>query len=100
MKKSKFYRVKFLDPVVPLEGPLSIKNEPPRRDYYFGSLAAVYELFTHEQIGCRVQQLWRMVHPEQPYSNSKCTVSQESMYRKKTNRGLNIWKKANPEAVL
>lgn len=75
------YRVEFLEPV-------AVKGWPPLCDYYFGSLAAIYELFTHEQIGCKVAQLWRKVQPGVPYSNSRCTVSQEAMVRKKTNRGV------------
>ncbi len=41
---------------------VSFREQPiegdPRTDFYFYSLAAIYEVFTPAQIGCRVQTLW------------------------------------------
>jgi len=60
----------------------------PDAAYYFGSLFAIYERFTSDDIGCNVERLWAVkITPGSPYEGSKCTVSQEIMYHKKTNRG-------------
>jgi hypothetical protein len=76
MSESKFYRVAFREPV------------GSHDSYYFGSLSAIYETFTAEQIGCKVERLWAVnVCPGHPYVGSRCTVSQEVLYRKKTKRG-------------
>lgn len=72
----KFYRVEFPAPV----GDRSV--------FYFGSLAAIYEVFTAEQIGCKVTRLWNVgIDPGRPYVGSRCTISQEELIRKRTKRG-------------
>lgn len=77
MTESKFYRVEFREPV------------PPDAAYYFGSLAAIYERFTSKEIGCKVSRLWAVkIMPGFPYEGSKCIISQEIMYHKKTMRGI------------
>lgn len=82
MTKSKFYRVEFREPV------------PPDTAYYFGSLSAIYERFTSKDIGCKVTRLWALkITPGCPYEGSRCTVSQEIMYHKKTKRGISNDKK-------
>ena len=42
------YRVQFKEP------PL---NDDERTEFFFTSLAAIYDVFTAEQIGCRVNRL-------------------------------------------
>lgn len=67
-------------------------NEPVKgkRDHYFGSLTAIYTVFTSEQIGCKVERLWDVgIRPGHPYSNKKCTISQDYLIRKTTDRGKN-----------
>ena len=60
-----------------------LKSEPVRRDFYFGSLAAIYETFTPEQVGCKVECLWNHgVVIGHPYSNKLCVVSREPFIRK------------------
>lgn len=29
-----------------------------KKEHYFGSLAAIYEVFTPQQIGCKLEALW------------------------------------------
>lgn len=54
-----------------------------RKVWYFGSLAAIYELFTPEQIGCKLETLW---NDSLGYGESKrtkhCVITKEIMYRK------------------
>jgi hypothetical protein len=54
-----------------------------RKVWYFGSLAAIYELFTPEQIGCKLETLWNC---SLDYGGCKitntCVISKEIIYRK------------------
>lgn len=68
------------------EAPLASK--PTKLDFYFGSLAAIYELFTPEQIGCRVEHLWNYgVMTDRPYMNKLCVISREVLVRKTQRKG-------------
>lgn len=68
MKSDKVYHVKFNG------------NE---EDHYFGSLAAIYTVFTPEQIGCKVERLWACnIKPGNPYENKKCKIKQGFLVRK------------------
>ena len=51
--------------------------------WYFGSLAAIYELFTPEQIGCKLEALWNANLGYGEYKITKqCVIYKEKMYRK------------------
>ena len=68
-------RVQFLSPVAELGG---------QTDFYFGSLAAIYEVFTPEQIGCKLETLWAAkIDTLHPKATPKCVVSKQVLYRKK-----------------
>lgn len=55
-----------------------------RREYYFGSLAAIYETFTPQQIGCKLEALWSAKITEQkPKSTRHCVISKHPVCRKK-----------------
>lgn len=55
----------------------------PRTDFYFGSLAAIYEVFTPEQVGCNVKTLWNSgITPEKPYHNRLCSIRKVQVVRK------------------
>lgn len=77
MKQTEYiYRVSFEE--APHEG-------DPRCDFYFYSLSAIYEQFTPEQIGCRVERLWNIgVSSGAEYENRTHTVkiTRESVARK------------------
>lgn len=68
---------------------VSFKNEPAGdnvwiTDHFFGSLSAIYDTFTAEQIGCKVSRLWNLkITPQNPYLGRKCTISKEPLVRKK-----------------
>lgn len=56
----------------------------PKREFYFGSLAAIYEMFSAEQIGCTVEVLWAYnIEQGKPFENSQCIISKETLTRKK-----------------
>lgn len=55
-----------------------------KTDYFFGSLSAIYDTFTVEQVGCKVSRLWNLkITPEKPYIGRKCTITKEPVQRKK-----------------
>lgn len=65
-------------------------NEPPSAKYQtqtkfcFTSLAAIYDQFTPEQVGCRVEALWSMhISDGNKFKGPSCTVSRLPIFRKK-----------------
>lgn len=71
----KIYRVSF---AVPVDGV---------SDFYFASLAAIFERFSVDDIGCGLSNLWRgTVAPGKPYQNKKCKISEEVLFVKPTQR--------------
>lgn len=70
-QKSHVIKVMFL---VPVEG---------KKEYYFGSLSAIYDTFTSEQIGCGLVTLWKAkIEPGKPKQTKKCVVSKHEVRRK------------------
>ena len=65
-------------------------NEPPadfygeQCDFFFTSLAAIYDQFDKQEIGCQVERLWNLkISPDKPYVGRKCTITKEPLGRKK-----------------
>lgn len=57
--------------------------------YYFGSIAAIYDKFSPEQIGVSLSRLWSFgVSSEKPYRNKKCIIYKGTIQRKKGNRNV------------
>ena len=57
------------------------KEEPAR--YFFGSLSAIFEAFTPEQVGCSLRELWG----KDKFRNgcvitSTCIIARHRLYRK------------------
>lgn len=76
--KDWFYRVEFKEP--PIEG-------DERTAFNFSSLAAIYEQFTPEQVGCKVSRLWNIgVSDGFPYKGRRCTITKEQVRRKTQNK--------------
>ena len=76
MSEEFIYRVEFKEP------PLLGVDE--RTEFYFHSLAAIYETFTPEQIGCKVTRLWNIgVSNGNPYGGRRCRITRESILRKR-----------------
>lgn len=58
-----------------------------RTDFYFGSLAAIFEVFKPEDIGCKLETLWAAkIDERHPKATPKCVVSKQVLYRKKQNK--------------
>lgn len=75
---SHIYRVSFINPPY---------TDSPRTDFYFHSLAAIYDEFTPEQVGCKVTRLWNIgVSQGATYHGRKCSVYQEPISRKRHKR--------------
>lgn len=56
-------------------------------NYYFGSLAAIYDRFTPSEMGVSLARLYDVaITPEKPYRNDKCIIRKGFLQRKKTNR--------------
>lgn len=52
-------------------------------EYYFGSLAAIYDIFTPEQIGCTLKTLWDAgITIEKPKLTRNCLISKHTLHRK------------------
>lgn len=61
--------------------------------HYFGSIAAIYDLFNAETLGIAQQSLYDYgITPDKPYKNKVCTIYEGAIKRKKGNR-----KKPNTE---
>lgn len=73
-KQEYIYRVAF--PTPPIDG-------DPRMTFYFGSLAAIYELFSPQQLGVALRTLWNKKTADgNPYFGEKCVITREELIRK------------------
>ncbi len=71
----------FIYKVAFFERPAGSPSE--QKEFYFGSLAAIYEMFTPEQVGCKVENLWNnRVSEGEPYANKLCRITREPLIRK------------------
>ena len=58
-------------------------KEGGRTEFYFGSLAAIYEMFDAAEIGCRLEALWAAnIDEAHPKATRLCVISKHVMYRK------------------
>ncbi len=64
---------------------VSFYNAAPERDsfYFFGSLAAIFEAFTPEQVGCTLEHLWN----KDRFRNGRvitptCIIAKHKIFRK------------------
>lgn len=63
--------------------------EPPfadfsTREFYFGSVTAIYNRFTPAQIGCNVNNLWNLrVNDGVPYCSKTCRITRHEVTRQK-----------------
>lgn len=54
------------------------------RHYYFGSVAAIFDTFTPDELGVSLPTLWNYgLAPDRPYKNDKCSIYRDSIHRKK-----------------
>ncbi len=57
-----------------------------KSNYYFGSIAAIYDTLPSEVVGIRKESLWNTLHGGE-YVGKEATIRQEYLIAKKTNRG-------------
>ena len=56
-------------------------------NHYFGSIAAIYDQFTPQQLGVSASRLWNYgITETKPYRNDKVIIRRGMIHRKKTNR--------------
>ena len=56
-------------------------------NYYFGSIAAIFDRFTPSEIGVSLSRLYDVaITPEKPYRNGKVIIRKSILCRKKTHR--------------
>lgn len=74
-KQEYIYRVSFNEPPADFYG--------EQCDFFFTSLAAIYDQFDKQEIGCQVERLWNLkISPNNPYIGRKCTITKERLSRK------------------
>lgn len=55
-------------------------------EYYFGSIAAIFERFSADQLGCTIESMWAYkLTSERPKITKKCTISKHTIVRKPQN---------------
>lgn len=53
------------------------------RHYYFGSVAAIFDTFTPDELGVSLAALWNYgLAPDRPYINNKCRIYRGTISRK------------------
>lgn len=56
-------------------------------NHYFGSISAIFDHFTTNEIGISKTSLWTYgITPEKPYKNKTCSIYKGVIHRKKGNR--------------
>lgn len=56
-------------------------------NHYFGSISAIFDQFTPQDLGVSKARLWAYgITEEKPYQNKKCIIRKGVIHRKKTNR--------------
>ena len=59
-------------------------------NHYFGSIAAIFDYFTPQQLGVSASRLWSYgitaTKEYKPYRNNKVIIRRGVIHRKKTNR--------------
>lgn len=74
-----------------MENPTSTKRSEVftngKRHFYFGSIAAIFDELSEEQIGIKKESLWNVDLSRVEYQNKYCTIRMGVLIRKKTFRG-------------
>lgn len=56
------------------------------QDRYYGSIAAIYEDLTSEQVGIKLTSLMATLPKHRAYENKQCSITIGVLQRKRTNR--------------
>ena len=61
--------------------------QPRQKFFLFSSLAAIFDLFTPQQIGCRLGHLYNLkVADGTAYTGKRCIIKRERLYSKHHSR--------------
>lgn len=83
---SKIYKVEFYNALTPEQ--CSNPEHVGTKEFYFGSLAAIYGTFSPEVVGCKVSNLWNVgVARGVKYAGEKCQITVFNVEHKQTQRG-------------
>lgn len=64
------------------------------QDHYFDSLSGIFDKFTENEIGCKLQNLYNQgIMKGVVYRNKLCTIKCKKVFRKRTNRKTNFKRK-------
>ena len=59
------------------------RNQPRKRFFLFSSLAAIFEVFTVDVIGCGLKHLYNLKVPDGAvYSGQRCIITREKVISK------------------
>lgn len=57
------------------------------RNHYFGSIAAIYDIFTATDLGVSQSRLYDFdIEEDRPYTNKRCIIRKSKLHRKPGNR--------------
>ena len=74
MTATTIYKVLFKKPPIQCDD---------RVEFYFTSLSAIYDIFSDEQIGCKVTRLWNIgVSNGTTYNGKLCLITKEPLTAK------------------
>ena len=84
MEKPHIFHVEFSDNCLHPS-----KDNIDGKHFYFGSIAAIFDIFTTDDIGVSNKYLYYVnIVPGNPYVNKYVTIRKGPFYRKKSNRGI------------
>lgn len=64
------------------------RDKPRQKFFLFTSLAAIYDVFTVEQIGCSLAHLYNLkIADGAAYAGRRCIIKREPLTSKRQNRG-------------
>lgn len=65
-----------------------LQEQPHRRLFLFSSLAAIYDIFSADQIGCSLGHLYNKHVPDgETYQNDRCSIHRERVLSRKRQNG-------------
>jgi hypothetical protein len=63
-------------------------ERPRHRLFLFSSLAAIFDLFSSEQVGCSLGNLYNLKVPDGVvYQGTRCSIYREKVFSKRQKRG-------------
>lgn len=63
------------------------RDKPHQRYFLFSSLAAVYDVFSVEQIGCSLGHLYNLKVPDgMAFAGKRCIIKREPVFSKRQKR--------------